>query len=263
MRNKISCTLCFALFLVCSLNAQNQKKDFRWLTGTWKVNIGSGFIIESWQQVNDSLYKGKSLLVKGKDSTVQETLEIVKRDTSWYYASTVNGQNNNKAVSFKIIFQRFGEFIGENPAHDFPQRIAYRRFLPTQMHASIEGNSKGRYSKQNFNFYLEDKSELFCYTITLLPKFADNKIDTTISSVFKKHIKFLDSLGIRGSVIFSGQTAFETYDLKMTEFAVIKAIDLEKAKGLIAADPAVLSGIFKGELFPFRMNSWYPGSFGK
>lgn len=260
---KSICTFSLAMLFAAMLHAQQQKADFRWLTGNWKINTGSGFIVESWQQVNDTLYKAKSVMVKGKDSVVQETIELLRLDTTWYYESTVAGQNNNKAVSFKIIFQRFGEFISVNPAHDFPQRIAYRRFLPTQMHASTEGNNNGRYSKQNFNFYLEDKNELFSYTVTLQPKYAGNKTDTAISSVFKKHLKFLDSLGTRSFVILSGQTTFDTYDSKMTEFAVIKAADMEKAKALLATDPAVASGIFKGELLPFRMSSWYPGNLGR
>ena len=119
--------------IVCTITvkAQTSKPDFSWLAGVWKINAGSGFIVESWQQVSDNLYKGKSMMVKarlpdgqGKDSTLQETLEISKKDSTWYYTSTVAGQNNNQPVSFKIIFQRFGEFISENPAHDFPQRIS-------------------------------------------------------------------------------------------------------------------------------------------
>jgi hypothetical protein len=101
--------------------------------------------------VNDDLFKGKSVMVKGKDSTLQESLEISKKDTTWYYTSTVTGQNNNQPVSFKIIFQRIGEFICENPAHDFPQRIAYRR-IKNQLFASIEGKRNGKYGKQNFDF---------------------------------------------------------------------------------------------------------------
>jgi hypothetical protein len=57
-------------------------------------------------------------------------------------------------VKFKVIFLKATEFICENPAHDFPQRIAYRR-IKQQLFASTEGKKNGRYNKQNFDFSLE------------------------------------------------------------------------------------------------------------
>ena len=254
---------CFFLHFCGSSFAQTQKADFRWLTGVWKINTGSGAIVESWEQINENLYKGKSVMVKGKDSTLQETLEISKKDTIWYYTSTVVGQNNNQPVSFKIIFFRFGEFISENPAHDFPQRIAYRRYLPMLMHASIEGNNKGRYSKQNFNFYQEDKNELFSYTLTPTPLFTNAAAgDTIISNAYKKHLKFIDSLGFRNMVLFGGYSVSAS-GKPGPETIVLKAADMDKAKAIIVKDPALLSGTHKGELVPFTINSWFPGNYGR
>jgi uncharacterized protein YciI len=189
--------------------------------------------------------------------------EISKKDSSWYYISTVTGQNNKQPVAFKIIFQRFGEFISENPAHDFPQRISYRRYLPMLMFASIEGNSKGRYSKQNFNFYQEDNNKLFSYTLTPTSLFTNAAAgDTIISNAYKKHLKFIDSLGFRNIVLLGGSTN-PSPGKSGTEIVVLKAADMDKAKVIIAKDPAILSGIHKGELFPFTMNNWYPGNYGR
>lgn len=253
----------FLLFVVFSSFSQSQKTSFNWLTGVWKINTNSGFIVESWEQVNDSLYKGKSVMVKGKDSILQESLEISKKDTTWYYTSTVVGQNNTQPVSFKIIFQRFGEFISENPAHDFPQRISYRRYLPMLMFASIEGNNKGRYSKRNFNFYQEDKNELFSYTLTPMPAHSNAAAnDTIIANAFKKHLKFIDSLGSKNIVILGGHTN-PAPDKSGNRTIIIKAADVDKAKAIIAKDPAIVSGTYKGELLPFTIQSWYPGNLGR
>lgn len=263
MEKKLSCILCLVFLNVLVIHAQQQKTDFRWLTGVWKMNILSGAIIESWEQVSENLYKGKSVRVKGKDSTLQETLEIVKRDTTWYYVSTVNGQNNNQPISFKIIYHRFMEFICENPAHDFPQRISYRRYLPMMMHASIEGNSKGRYSKRNFSFYQEEKKELFSYTLTPLPFFINAPAtDTVIQNMYKRHRWFIDSLGYYDIVLFSGSIN-TVPDKQQSETVVLKAADIDKAKAIVAKDPAILSGTHKGELLPFTMHSWFPGNYGR
>ncbi|GHM98959.1 hypothetical protein WSM22_04490 [Cytophagales bacterium WSM2-2] len=130
-----------------------QKADaVKWMAGTWKINAGQGTIVEKWKIANDSTLLGKSVFVKiAGDSALQESLELTFRKGQWVYTSTVQGQNDNKPVSFKVIFLKGTEFISENPAHDFPQRIAYRR-IKNLMYASIEGKNNGKFSKRNFDF---------------------------------------------------------------------------------------------------------------
>jgi hypothetical protein len=147
---------CLFILLVQSPALYSQKTEsLKWVVGTWKINTGNGTVCETWELSDDSTLRGKSSFIKqNKDTIPQENLQIAFRNGDWYYISTVVGQNNNQPVSFKIIFQRGTEFISENPAHDFPQRIAYRR-VKQQLFASIEGKNKGKYSKQNFDFNAE------------------------------------------------------------------------------------------------------------
>ena len=151
-----SILLCLVILLVQSSALYSQKTEsFKWVIGTWKLNTGNGTVCETWELSDDSTLRGKSFFIKqAKDTIPQETLQIAFRNGDWYYISTVVGQNNKQPVSFKIIFQRGTEFISENPAHDFPQRIAYRR-IKQQLFASIEGKNKDKYSKQNFDFTTE------------------------------------------------------------------------------------------------------------
>lgn len=139
--------------LIIFHEAYPQKEDaMKWIVGTWTVNTRQGTVVEQWTQVNDSTLKGKSVLVKTvNDSLLQESLELTLRKGQWSYTSAVQGQNNNQSVSFPMIYLGGSEFISENPNHDFPQRIAYRR-IKNQLFASIEGTNSGRYSKVNFDF---------------------------------------------------------------------------------------------------------------
>ena len=140
------------LCLVFNLTFGQKVDALKWITGTWKINIGNGFIVEKWKQQDDSTFIGKSLFVKAaSDSVLQETVELSLRNGKWSYTSTVAAQNNNQPVSFKLIFIGRNEFISENPAHDFPQRIAYRR-IRNNLFASIEGTKNGKFKKQNFDF---------------------------------------------------------------------------------------------------------------
>jgi hypothetical protein len=145
-----------ALFISFSYaKAQSKSEQMKWILGVWKIATANGTIVESWRQLNDSTLQGKSVFVKSKGDTIpQESIELAYRNGDWYYIPTVQGQNNNQPVSFKIIFLKGAEFISENAAHDFPQRIAYRR-IKQQLFASIEGKRNGKYSKQNFDFSSE------------------------------------------------------------------------------------------------------------
>lgn len=144
------------LFLAASITSSAQKIDqMKWVVGTWKINAGANIIVEEWKVNNDSTIAGKSYFIKnGTDTIPQETIELAFRNGDWYYIPTVKNQNNAQPVLFKVIFLRGMEFISENPSHDFPQRIAYRR-IKNQLFASIEGKRNGKYSKQNFDFITE------------------------------------------------------------------------------------------------------------
>lgn len=137
-----------------SVSAQ-QTKNVQWMLGTWKINTPQGSIVEIWQPKNDSTLQGRSMFVKNNTDTVpQESIELAYRNGDWYYIPTVVNQNAGKPVSFKVIFMRGTEFISENPEHDFPQRIAYRR-IKQSMFASIEGKRNGKFGKQNFDYTTE------------------------------------------------------------------------------------------------------------
>jgi hypothetical protein len=127
-----------------------------WIVGKWKIQTPGGVILEEWHNVNDSTLAGRSVFIrKNSDTAVQENVILSIRNGQWYYTPTVANQNNALPVPFKIIFLRGSEFIAENPTHDFPQRIAYRR-IQSQLFASIEGRKNGRYNKQNFDFVMID-----------------------------------------------------------------------------------------------------------
>lgn len=143
------------LLLSPTLARAQQSESMKWMVGTWKIATPGGTVIETWQLANDSTLVGKSSFVKSKTETIpQETMELAYRGGDWYYIPTVQNQNNAQPVRFKVIFAKGTEFISENPAHDFPQRIAYRR-IKQSLFASIEGKKNGRYGKQNFDFVAE------------------------------------------------------------------------------------------------------------
>ncbi len=147
----IFCLIAITLFP----DARVQENQFSWLTGSWALETRNGKMVESWNTESDSLLTGRSVIIRSDGtSALQETLRLERRKGEWYYISKVEGQNDNRPVSFHVTFIGREEFICENPEHDFPQRIAYRR-IDNRMYASIEGRRDGKLRKRNFDFTKE------------------------------------------------------------------------------------------------------------
>ncbi len=145
------------LFLLAALSSKAQHADtLKWLTGTWKIKMPQKTIVESWHIANDSTLEGISYMIKNnnKDTFPLETVKIVYRKDSWYYIATTANQNNEIPVDFRFIFLSGSEFICENTEHDFPQRIGYR-IIGNNLYAYIEGKSKGRFIKSNYDYTKE------------------------------------------------------------------------------------------------------------
>src|SRR6187455_521723 len=83
------------------LEAQFSKTDFKKLyslAGTWIMKKKNTSTIETWILVNDSSMSGASYTVKGKDSTLQETVKLTLRNGLITYTPVTRGQNNELPV---------------------------------------------------------------------------------------------------------------------------------------------------------------------
>lgn len=115
----------------------------KWL-GTWKTAIKGRKIYEVWQRINDTVYAGRSFEVKGNDTIVQETMELRDIRYEIYYILTVKGQNQNKAISFKLTDLGHGPGTFENPEHDFPKVIRYKIISADSLVVFISGKMNGK-----------------------------------------------------------------------------------------------------------------------
>ena len=125
------------------------------LTGSWCMTGKTGkTTIETWQSVNDSLISIRTIRVSGGDTSLVESIRVERSGGSVFYRSTVNGENDGQAVSFKLVDAGPDFWIFENLAHDFPQRIIYR--LPAgaadRLDARIEGTVNGELKGRDFPY---------------------------------------------------------------------------------------------------------------
>lgn len=148
------------LLLGSSLNAAAQAlpADFGYLNrleGTWVMRTRQSVIIERWSRLNDSCWQGQTWRKVGQDSSLQETVQLLRMPDGIYFIPTVSNQNNRQPVRFKVRTLKAAGFVAENPQHDFPQKIIYRFKDDNHLDARIEGKQDKTFSQVMFQYVKE------------------------------------------------------------------------------------------------------------
>lgn len=112
------------------------------LEGTWKM--ASREVYEQWEMLDDGSLKGTSYRLNNGEKAVTEYLEIRRKGKAIIYTATVFNQNEGKGIDF--ILQRPDSLTWsfENPEHDFPKKIVYRKRSDTEIYVEVsDGREKG------------------------------------------------------------------------------------------------------------------------
>jgi len=115
------------------------KLDF--ISGCWVLDDGKERTEESWMKPNGQSMIGMSRTVTGGKTVFVEYVQI--KEVNGQLAYVVSLGMGAKPVAFKMIKSTDNEVVFENPEHDFPQRIIYRRESADALFARIEGQEKG------------------------------------------------------------------------------------------------------------------------
>ena len=158
MKQKTTCICMFATVLLLNISCEKKvnKTEYpriekaSWLLGKWENNSAEGKLSENWKKVNDSTFIGESHFVVDNDTVFAETIQLEDRIGSLFYTVTVPGQNDEKPVSFELTVALETQLIFENPAHDFPKRIAYDKIGADSLVARIYGVKDGKVESETF-----------------------------------------------------------------------------------------------------------------
>jgi len=112
---------------------------FEWLSGHWCGERGGEAIEELWLPPNGDLALGVGRTIKGGVTTSHEFLRIQTRDGATRLTALHDGQ---PPTAFALAASGADWARFENPEHDFPKRIEFRR-IPSGLHAEIAGPGKG------------------------------------------------------------------------------------------------------------------------
>lgn len=139
------------LFCAWTTKQANSIKQAEWLIGTWEDKTPEGSLYETWDKSNDNEYVGKSYIVKGKDTIIFENIRLVQEQNGLFYIPAVKNQNDGLPVRFTAKKISETQLIFENPQHDFPQIISYKKIGIDSLIAEISGMKEGQIRRQQFS----------------------------------------------------------------------------------------------------------------
>lgn len=102
----------------------DSKPDLRWFIGHWCAESGGEFIEEQWMEARGDIMLGLSRTVKGAKTASFEYLRI---EWTAGVPSYVAQPQGHPPVAFRLTASGPDWARFENPAHDFPKRVEYRR----------------------------------------------------------------------------------------------------------------------------------------
>jgi Domain of unknown function (DUF6265) len=140
---RIYLTVIVAVFIVSfgvsgTTAGQNDIAQLSWIAGDWQTAPGGRAQIEEhWTLPAGGSMLGMSRTVAGGKTAEFEFLRIEQREDGIYYVAQPKGRC--PATDFKLTRVASQEAVFENPQHDFPKRIVYRKTADDSLTASIDG----------------------------------------------------------------------------------------------------------------------------
>ena len=134
-----------ALFAWAALPAR--ASELPWLVGYW-LDCDGKAVSESWMDAGSDTLLGAGL-TRGRSRTAFDFMRIAQAPDG---RLTFFAQPQGAAPTpFPMKSQDRAGVVFENPQHDFPQRVIYRREGDT-LHARIEGVDKGQPASADWTY---------------------------------------------------------------------------------------------------------------
>jgi uncharacterized protein DUF6265 len=116
-----------SLILLTTISFENPTlADLSWMSGDWQTASGGRRQIEEhWTAAAGGSMMGVSRTVAGDKTVEFEYLRIEQRDDGIYYVA--HPKARCPGTDFKLTRASATEAVFENPQHDFPKRIIYRK----------------------------------------------------------------------------------------------------------------------------------------
>jgi hypothetical protein len=144
MLRKFSLAVLFTLLLITNASTQTPVlTDIAWISGAWQTEPGGRRQIEEhWTAVAGASMLGMGRTVAGDKTVEFEYLRIEQRADGIYYVA--HPKARCPGTDFKLTRASATEAVFENPQHDFPKRIIYRKTGNDSLTATTDGGEGTR-----------------------------------------------------------------------------------------------------------------------
>ena len=120
-----------------------------WIAGCYEFRPSANFSIEEqWTRPAGETMLGMGRTIKGGKTVFTEFLKISVINGKITYTARIGTKG---VTEFPLLKATADEVVFENPAHDFPQRIIYRK-QGADVVARIEGIDKGKPRHEDFPY---------------------------------------------------------------------------------------------------------------
>ena len=123
-------------------------RDLAWLSGCWEISRPNRHVVEQWSAVEGGTLIGTSRTVANDKTSEYEFLLIREGAKGLEYVAKPSRQPEAVFTATKVALN---EVVFENPAHDFPKKITYKR-VGDALTAAIEGPMNGQTRKIDFPY---------------------------------------------------------------------------------------------------------------
>lgn len=156
MIRPLACLCAAALLLLGRALAQgsaprerHRVTELAWMAGCWEGASGSHAVEEQWTRPKGGLMLGTGRTTPGDSLLEYEQVRLLERGGRLVYAAAPSGQ---VPAEFQSVAVTDSSVTFENLAHDFPQRIIYRRLAHDSLVARIEGMRGGQLRGRDFPY---------------------------------------------------------------------------------------------------------------
>lgn len=141
------------LLFVCAADiasAQQMSVDqVKWLQGCWRAVRGESTVEEQWMAPRGGTMLGMGRTVRGGKTAEYELVLIKEENGRIAYEAHPSGQ---PTATFLATTVSDSTVVFENPQHDFPQRVGYRREGADNLQAWVEGQANGKSRRIDFAY---------------------------------------------------------------------------------------------------------------
>ena len=123
--------------------------DLAWMSGSWVTTQGKTQIEEHWTKPAGDTMLGMGRTLKDGKTVFFEYLRIEARPDGIFYVAHPKAR---PGTDFKLTRLTAGEALFENPQHDNPKKILYRKNPDGSLTARVEGDENGKPTSEEFHY---------------------------------------------------------------------------------------------------------------